>query len=91
MGIYVIGNVLMCCFPPPNSFIALIIASCKVITSNYLLLLISSSGGLIHKKAQPRHISLRLTTSAKKRYGEVCAMERDLCVFGYLLVFFPRW
>lgn len=26
----------------------------------------------------------------QKRYGEVCAIERDLCVFGYLLVFFSE-
>jgi len=42
------------------------------------------------RKAQPRHILSQAHHKPQKRYGEVCAMVRDLCVFGFLLVFFSE-
>ena len=41
--------------------------------------------------AQPRHILSQAHHKPQKRYGEVCAMVRDLCVFGLCSFSFPRW
>ena len=40
--------------------------------------------------AQLRHILSQAHHKPQKRYGEVCATMRDLCVFGFLLVFFSE-
>jgi len=40
--------------------------------------------------AQLHHILSQAHHKPQKRYGEVCAIERDLCVFGFLLVFFSE-
>ena len=45
---------------------------------------------LITRIAQPRHNLSQAHHKPQIRYGEVCAIKRDLCVFGILLVFFSE-